>query len=63
MSNQGREPLTQEELDELKGEQLPDREAMSTIPLEDPIGGFTLPVSPVDDPGQPAPVDPAPPPE
>jgi hypothetical protein len=34
--------LDPEELETTDGEPLPDREAMSTIPLGDPIGGFTV---------------------
>ena len=44
------EQLDPEELEGTDGEPLPDREAMTTIPLGDPIGGFTLPVEPRDDP-------------
>lgn len=40
------EQLDPEELEGTDGEPLPDREAMSTIPIGDPIGGFT--VGPVD---------------
>ena len=40
--------LTEEELEETNGEPLPDREAMSIVPLPDPIGGgnFEIPVVP-----------------
>ena len=40
--------LREEEIEEANGEELPDREAMSTIPIADPISGFTLPVDPTD---------------
>ena len=41
------EQLDPEELETTDGEPLPDREAMSTIPLGDPIGGFTAgPIEP-----------------
>lgn len=40
--NDQRDQLNDEEL-EVEGEALPDREAMSVVPLPDPIGGFTLP--------------------
>ena len=43
---QPEEQLDPEELERTDGEPLPDREAMSTIPIGDPIGGFT--VGPVD---------------
>jgi hypothetical protein len=43
---QPEEQLDPDELEQTDGEPLPDREAMSTIPLGDPIGGFT--VGPVD---------------
>ena len=43
-----RETLSEEEIEETNGEELPDREAMSTIPIADPISGFTLPVDPTD---------------
>lgn len=62
--NEVREPPSEDELDELDGKELPDREAMSTVPLEDPIGGFALPVMLVDDPPARAePIDPGPRPE
>ena len=41
------EHVDPEELEQTDGEPLPDREAMSTIPLGDPIGGFTAgPIEP-----------------
>jgi hypothetical protein len=41
------EQLDPEELETTDGEPLPDREAMTTIPLGDPIGGFTAgPIEP-----------------
>jgi hypothetical protein len=41
------EQVDPEELETTDGEPLPDREAMSTIPLGDPIGGFTAgPIEP-----------------
>ena len=36
------EQLEPDELEGTNGEPLPDREAMSTIPIGDPIGGFTV---------------------
>jgi hypothetical protein len=36
--------VTEEELEQAEGEQLPDREEMALWP--DPAGGFTLPVEP-----------------
>ena len=41
--------LTNEELEETNGEELPAREEMSPVPLPDPItggSGYTLPVEP-----------------
>jgi hypothetical protein len=48
MTNDEHDGLTDEELEGANGEQLPDREEMSPVPLPDPIGGggFTLPVEP-----------------
>jgi hypothetical protein len=56
MSENQEEPneLDRDELEELEGEELPDREAMSVIdvggplggPFVEPIGGQTLPVEP-----------------
>ena len=40
------EALTQEELDAEQAESLPDREAMSVLPITDPIGEIGLPVEP-----------------
>lgn len=42
------ETLTDDEIEETDGEELPDREAMSTVPFADPVSGFTLPVDPTD---------------
>jgi hypothetical protein len=38
------EQVTEDELEEVEGEALPDREEMALWP--DPSGGFTLPVEP-----------------
>jgi hypothetical protein len=39
-----KEPITEEELEQAEGEQLPDREEMALWP--DPSSGFSLPVEP-----------------
>jgi hypothetical protein len=42
--------LTDEELEQADGKPLPDREAMSILPVADPLGGdIPVPVEPRDD--------------
>jgi len=49
--------LTEDELEETNGEPLPDREAMSVVPIGDPIAGdLGIPVVPSD--GHTLPVEP-----
>jgi hypothetical protein len=43
-----KDTLREDEIEETNGEELPDREALSTIPIADPISGFTLPVDPTE---------------
>jgi hypothetical protein len=53
-----RDELSEEELEETNGEPLPDREAMSVVPIGDPIAGdLGVPVVP-NDPGDTLPVEP-----
>jgi hypothetical protein len=49
--------LTDEELDAQIGAALPDREAMSTLPLPDPMGGDVTPAQHVDSDYEPEPND------
>jgi hypothetical protein len=37
MTKKNREPVTREELEEQNGEELPDREVMSIVPILDPV--------------------------
>jgi hypothetical protein len=44
MTEEQNENLSEEELEDINGEPLPDREEMAVVP--DPFGGITLPVQP-----------------